>query len=181
MSLALIIDDEADLCRLMQMTLQKMGIDSLVAYDFATGIRLLHAHTFDFCLTDLRLPDGSGLDIVKLINQDYPCTPVAVITAHGSMDLAIDALKLGAFDFVNKPLELTRLRQLVQNALKVAKEAHSTQKPTAIDVFASRLIGKSQVIERLKATIQKLARSQAPVFLWGGIRDWQGGGCQTYP
>lgn len=167
MSLALIIDDEADLCRLMQMTLQKMGIDSLVAYDFATGIRLLHAHTFDFCLTDLRLPDGSGLDIVKLINQDYPCTPVAVITAHGSMDLAIDALKLGAFDFVNKPLELTRLRQLVQNALKVAKEAHSTQKPTAIDVFASRLIGKSQVIEQLKATIQKLARSQAPVFLWG--------------
>lgn len=167
MSLALIIDDEVDLCRLMQMTLKKMGIDTKVAYNCATGINYLHECHFDFCLTDLRLPDGSGLDIVKLINNDYPKTPVAVITAHGSMDLAIEALKLGAFDFVNKPLELSRLRQLVENALKVAHDANQTQYPAVNDPFANRLIGKSAAIATLKATIQKLARSQAPVFLWG--------------
>ncbi|MFW2177396.1 MULTISPECIES: sigma 54-interacting transcriptional regulator [unclassified Moraxella] len=167
MSLALIIDDEADLCRLMQMTLKKMGIESMVAYDFATGVEHLANHHFDFCLTDMRLPDGSGLDLVKLINKEHPTTPVAVITAHGSMDLAIEALKLGAFDFVNKPLELPRLRQLVENALKVAQDVEQAQSTQAPDPFANRLIGHSEPIEKLKATIQKLARSQAPVFLWG--------------
>lgn len=167
MSVALIIDDEVDLCRLMQMTLKKMGIETKVAYDYATGINLLRKFAFDFCLTDIRLPDGSGLDIVKLINQNYSKTPVAVITAHGTMDLAIDALKLGAFDFVNKPLELSRLRQLVENALKVAHDANQTPCQPINDPFADRLIGKSAAITALKATIQKLARSQAPVFLWG--------------
>lgn len=174
MALALIIDDEVDLCRLMQMTLKKMHIESMVAYDFATALTFLAEHKFDFCLTDLRLPDGSGLDIVKLIAKDHPITPVAVITAHGSMDLAIEALKLGAFDFVNKPLELPRLRQLVENAIKAAQLA-KTQVQTAEtqataqvpDVFADKLIGRSPAIIQLKQTIQKLARSQAPVFLWG--------------
>ena len=103
MALALIIDDEVDLCRLMQMTLKKMGIETKVAYDYATGVSHLQAYNFDFCLTDLKLPDGTGLDIVKFISKNYAKTPVAVITAHGSMDLAIEALKLGAFVFVNKP------------------------------------------------------------------------------
>lgn len=168
MSIALIVDDEVDLCRLMQMTLKKMKIDTLLAYDMATAVEHLAQHRFDFCLTDLNLPDGSGLDIVKLINAKYPNTPVAVITAHGSMDLAIEALKLGAFDFVNKPLELPRLRQLVENALKVAENAKEQAVPTAPDLFAGKLIGESEPIRQLKATIQKLARSQAPVFLWGG-------------
>lgn len=167
MSLALIIDDEVDLCRLMQMTLKKMGIESKVAYDYATGVSHLQAYNFDFCLTDLKLPDGTGLDIVKLINKNYAKTPVAVITAHGSMDLAIEALKLGAFDFVNKPLELSRLRQLVENALKVAENTHKLNCKEVYDPFSSRLIGQSNAIAQLKTTIQKLARSQAPVFLWG--------------
>ena len=167
MALALIIDDEVDLCRLMQMTLKKMGIESKVAYDYATGISHLQAYNFDFCLTDLKLPDGTGLDIVKFISKNYAKTPVAVITAHGSMDLAIEALKLGAFDFVNKPLELSRLRQLVENALKVAENANKLNCKEVYDPFSNRLIGQSNAITQLKTTIQKLARSQAPVFLWG--------------
>ncbi|BAV11655.1 Fis family transcriptional regulator [Moraxella osloensis] len=167
MALALIIDDEVDLCRLMQMTLKKMGIESKVAYDYATGVSHLREYSFDFCLTDLKLPDGTGLDIVKLINKNYAKTPVAVITAHGSMDLAIEALKLGAFDFVNKPLELSRLRQLVENALKVAENTHKLNCKEVYDPFSNRLIGQSNAIAQLKTTIQKLARSQAPVFLWG--------------
>lgn len=168
MALALVVDDEVDLCRLMQMTLKKMKIDTVVAYDMATAVEQLRHHSFDFCLTDLNLPDGSGLDIVKLINAQYPSTPVAVITAHGSMDLAIEALKLGAFDFVNKPLELPRLRLLVENALKAGQDAKEQTVETAPDLFAGKLIGNSEPIIQLKQTIQKLARSQAPVFLWGG-------------
>lgn len=167
MALALIIDDEVDLCRLMQITLKKMGIESKVAYDYATGISHLQTYNFDFCLTDLKLPDGTGLDIVKFISKNYAKTPVAVITAHGSMDLAIEALKLGAFDFVNKPLELSRLRQLVENALKVAENADKLNCKEVYDPFSNRLIGQSNAIAQLKTTIQKLARSQAPVFLWG--------------
>ena len=119
---ALVVDDEVDLCRLMQITLTKMGIKSDIAYDLASANQYLDNLEYDFCLTDLRLPDGSGLDLVKRISK-MSNTPVAVITAHGSMDLAIEALKLGAFDFVNKPLELPRLRQLVENALKVAAQS----------------------------------------------------------
>ena len=151
----------------MQMTLKKMGIESKVAYDYATGVSHLREYSFDFCLTDLKLPDGTGLDIVKFISKNYAKTPVAVITAHGSMDLAIEALKLGAFDFVNKPLELSRLRQLVENALKVAENANKLNCKEVYDPFSNRLIGQSNAIAQLKTTIQKLARSQAPVFLWG--------------
>ncbi len=167
MALALIVDDEVDLCRLMQITLKKMQIDTLVAYDYATAVNYLAQQPVDFCLTDLRLPDGSGLDIVKLIAKNYPSIPVAVITAHGNMDLAIESLKLGAFDFVNKPLELPRLRQLVENALKVAQDTQAQNADTPPDPFSTKLIGQSESILTLKKTIQKLARSQAPVFLCG--------------
>ena len=167
MALALIVDDEVDLCRLMQITLKKMQIDTLVAYDYATAVNYLAQQPVEFCLTDLRLPDGSGLDIVKLIAKNYPSIPVAVITAHGNMDLAIESLKLGAFDFVNKPLELPRLRQLVENALKVAQDTQAQNADTPPDPFSTKLIGQSESILTLKKTIQKLARSQAPVFLCG--------------
>lgn len=166
MALALIIDDEADLCRLMQMTLKKMQIDCVVAYDVATAKSHLLSQSFDFCLTDLRLPDGSGMDIVKLIVNDYPQTPVAVITAHGNVDLGVEALKLGAFDFVSKPLELPKLRAIVQNALKV-NQTKSQENLAPKDPFAGKLVGQSIAIQQLKQTIEKLARSQAPVFLWG--------------
>lgn len=167
---ALVVDDEVDLCRLMQITLTKMGIKSDVAYSLEQATAFWQANDYDFCLTDLKLPDGSGLELVKLIS-DESNVPVAVITAHGSMDLAIEALKLGAFDFVNKPLELPRLRQLVENALKVVRQ--DNQPTTAAEpapeqqLLDSRLIGDAEVMQTLKRTILKLARSQAPVFLSG--------------
>lgn len=168
---ALVVDDEVDLCRLMQITLTKMGIKSDVAYSLSQAQSCWENNDYDFCLTDLQLPDGSGLELVKQINASSS-TPVAVITAHGSMDLAIEALKLGAFDFVNKPLELPRLRQLVENALKVVRQAdESEQKPNERtpeqQLLDARLIGDSVVMQKLKTTITKLARSQAPVFLSG--------------
>lgn len=167
---ALVVDDEVDLCRLMQITLTKMGIKSDVAYSLDQATSFWHANDYDFCLTDLKLPDGSGLDLVRLISDESD-VPVAVITAHGSMDLAIEALKLGAFDFVNKPLELPRLRQLVENALKVVQQDNhpkSAAKPAPEQqLLDHRLIGDSEVMQTLKRTILKLARSQAPVFLSG--------------
>ena len=167
---ALVVDDEVDLCRLMQITLTKMGIKSDVAYTLSQAKAYWQENDYDFCLTDLKLPDGSGLELVKHISGSST-TPIAVITAHGSMDLAIEALKLGAFDFVNKPLELSRLRQLVESALKVihqdnaAKSTH--ERSPEQQMLDSRLIGDSAVMHPLKNTILKLARSQAPVFLSG--------------
>lgn len=167
---ALVVDDEVDLCRLMQITLTKMGIKSDVAYTLSQAQTFWASNQYDFCLTDLRLPDGSGLELVKQISNSSNI-PVAVITAHGSMDLAIEALKLGAFDFVNKPLELPRLRQLVENALKVVHQDNAASAADARtpeqQLLDKRLIGDSEVMDALKNTILKLARSQAPVFLSG--------------
>ncbi|WP_169392852.1 MULTISPECIES: sigma-54 dependent transcriptional regulator [Psychrobacter] len=166
---ALVVDDEVDLCRLMQITLTKMGIKSDIAYSLEQARTFWQSNSYDFCLTDLRLPDGSGLDLVKDVSRTSS-TPIAVITAHGSMDLAIEALKLGAFDFVNKPLELPRLRLLVENALKVIRqdfEPAVKQKSPEQAMLDERLIGQSKVMSQLKRTILKLARSQAPVFLAG--------------
>lgn len=167
---ALVVDDEVDLCRLMQITLTKMGIKSDVAYTLLQARAYWQQNDYDFCLTDLKLPDGSGLELVKDISNSSS-TPIAVITAHGSMDLAIEALKLGAFDFVNKPLELPRLRQLVENALKVIHQNNEAEAAPECSpeqqMLDSRLIGDSAVMHPLKNTILKLARSQAPVFLSG--------------
>lgn len=167
---ALVVDDEVDLCRLMQITLTKMGIRSDVAYTLSQARTFWQDNDYDFCLTDLKLPDGSGLELVKEISNSSNI-PIAVITAHGSMDLAIEALKLGAFDFVNKPLELPRLRQLVENAIKVIHQDNEVQATPECSpeqkMLDSRLIGNSAVMHPLKNTILKLARSQAPVFLSG--------------
>lgn len=165
---ALIVDDEADLCRLMQMTLTKMGIQSDVAYTLTDAQRLFDQGSYDFCLTDLALPDGSGIELVKTVVHSGN-TPIAIITAHGTVDLAIEALKLGAFDFVNKPLELSKLRQLVTSALKVASDNKNDTPNTSPEEASlnARLIGTSEPMVQLRNTIKKLARSQAPVFLSG--------------
>ena len=167
---ALIVDDEVDLCRLMQITLTKMGIKCDVAYTLTQAQDYWQNNSYDFCLTDLKLPDGSGLELVKQISSSST-TPVAVITAFGSMDLAIEALKLGAFDFVNKPLELPRLRQLVENALKVVSRDNNIETENTISpeqqLLDGRLIGDAKVMQTLKNTVLKLSRSQAPVFLSG--------------
>jgi two-component system, NtrC family, response regulator PilR len=157
----LIVDDEPDIRELLEITLGRMGLDTAAAADLAAARRLLGESAFDLCLTDLNLPDGHGLDLVRFIAAEKPGLPVAVITAYGSMDLAINALKAGAFDFVQKPVDLTQLRPLVAAALKLREVASEpANAPT-------RMIGESAVMHALRAQIGKLARSQAPVYISG--------------
>ncbi len=157
----LIIDDEPDIRSLLDMTLSRIGLNTVLASDVSDALAALKKQEFDLCLTDMKLPDGSGMEIIQLIASQYPNTPVAAITAHGSTDLAVSALKSGAFDFLNKPVDLERLRALVTDALNLAKVSQQpTQQPTEI-------LGESDAIVKLRKTIRKLARSQAPVFIFG--------------
>ena len=155
---ALVIDDEPDIRELLSITLGRMDIDCTAAATVTQGKSLLSEKTFDLCLTDMRLPDGDGLEVVAFIQKEHSDVPVAVITAHGNMELAIQALKAGAFDFVNKPLDINDLRNLVSQAVKLSEPAASN---------GSQLVGESPSIQRLNETIQKLARSQAPVYISG--------------
>ncbi len=155
---ALIVDDEPDICELLELTLAQMNVDTKSALNVHDAHQLLEQQSFDLCLTDMRLPDGNGIDLVRHITQNYPQTPTAVITAHGNMELAIEALKAGAFDFVSKPVDLKGLRQLVGTALKLSGQAPET---------SLRLTGESKGIERVRKMVTKLARSQAPVYISG--------------
>ncbi|KAA3627522.1 MAG: sigma-54-dependent Fis family transcriptional regulator [Proteobacteria bacterium] len=155
---ALIVDDEPDICELLEMTLAQMNVDTRAAMTIADAHQLLDKHNFDLCLTDMRLPDGNGIDLVRHIQQTHSQIPTAVITAHGNMESAVEALKAGAFDFVSKPVDLKILRKLVGTALRLG-EQHS--EPTLT------LTGNSRGIERVRGLITKLARSQAPVYISG--------------
>jgi len=117
--LALIIDDEPDIRELLEITLARMDVDSIPSENLQDAYELLKDHQFDICLTDMRLPDGDGLDLVSYIQENNPQLPVAVITAHGNMESAIQALKSGAFDFLSKPIDLEVLRSLVRAAIKL--------------------------------------------------------------
>ncbi len=171
---ALIVDDEPDILTLLAISLGRMGIETRPAASVQEALSALGQERFDFCLTDLRLPDGDGLMLVRHIQQQQqPGLPVAVITAHGDMQSAIDALKAGAFDFVNKPLDLERLRAMVETALRLPPLPADTT-PPAPPVEGSptgeggdRLIGEAPVMRQLRAQIAKVARSQAPVFIQG--------------
>jgi len=158
MHTALIIDDEPDIRELLEITLGRMQVSCSSAKDLRTARALLKEQPFDICITDMRLPDGDGIDLVAYIQRQYPAMPVAVITAHGSMETAIQALKAGAFDFLTKPVDLNLLRSLVESALKVTGSQPK---------FADRLIGDSQVVRDITVKIGKLARSQAPVYVSG--------------
>lgn len=162
--LALIVDDEADIRELLEITLARMGLDTRSAPDLTSAREQLQKHKdFQLCLTDMRLPDGSGLELVKEIGAQYPNLPVAVITAYGSMDTAVQALKLGAFDFVSKPIDVNILRGLVKTALKLNQpESPADKTDTRV-----KLLGQSKAIGQLRLMIQKLARSQAPVHISG--------------
>lgn len=155
----LIVDDEPDLLTLLEMTLARMDIDTMTATTLADARQSLTAALPALCLTDLRLPDGSGLDLIAEIQQKHPSLPVAMMTAHGSAESAVEALKLGAFDFVSKPVPLDRLRELVSHALKL-----STMPDTPTD---DTLIGETPIMATLKRDIQRVARSQAPVHVHG--------------
>ncbi len=162
---ALIIDDEPDILDLLLMTLENMGVDCRTAETISQAHQALEEQVFDICLTDMRLPDGDGIDLVKTMQQNYPQTPVAVITAHGSMELAVEALKAGAFDFVSKPLKLKVLRDLVDTAVRLSQKTEKlVTQQTASD---KKLLGETAVIRDVKNKIAKLARSQAPVYISG--------------
>ncbi len=158
---ALVIDDERDIRELLVLTLGRMGLRVDTAADVASARAQLAAEKYDLCLTDMRLPDGSGLDIVSHISQRHPDTPVAMITAFGNVEAAVNALKAGAFDFVTKPVDLSVLRRLVQSALDLGEQRRNAQPAS------NRLIGDSAAMQQLRGTIGKLARSQAPVYISG--------------
>jgi len=160
----LIVDDEPDLLELVSLTLSRMNMETRTAPDVATAQRLLKSGQFDLCLTDMRLPDGDGLDLVGWIQQYHPQVPVAVITAHGNVESAVRALKLGAFDFVSKPLDLGVLRKLVGSAIRLGTRPDGG----ATNITPGpRLIGRSQAMQQLREMIARVARSQAPVHIYG--------------
>ncbi|MGH8250260.1 MAG: sigma-54-dependent transcriptional regulator [Steroidobacteraceae bacterium] len=158
---ALIVDDEPDLCELLSLTLARMGVDSSAVHDLAGARRELQgAQEYALCMTDLRLPDGDGIELLEWIQARAPELPVAVITAHGHVEVAVRALKLGAFDFVSKPLDISDLRKLVNQALKLSDSRRGAE-------GGRRLIGESEPMQKLRSLIGRVARSQAPVHITG--------------
>ncbi len=188
---ALVVDDEPDLRELLDITLSRMGLDVVTAEDLSSARRCLTEDPdFALCLTDMRLPDGNGLALIKEISRDHEQIPVAMITAYGKVDDAVTALKYGAFDFVSKPVDLEVLRNLVRTALKLRQDDEEKAAPAKVSgdrkapptsadqraeekpgdeksLLLNRLIGESDAIQRVRQTITKLARSQAPVLISG--------------
>lgn len=156
--IALVIDDEPDICELLTLTLGRMDIDTATAADIGGAKALLSERHFDLCLTDMRLPDGNGLELVEWMQEHAPNVPVAVITAHGNVETAVLALKLGAFDFISKPLDLNQLRNIVRTALKVDVAAEDRK---------SQLLGDSPPMQELREMVNRVARSEAPVHISG--------------
>jgi two-component system response regulator PilR (NtrC family) len=162
--MVLVVDDEPDLIELVSLTLSRMNLATDSAADLAGARARLNERRFDLCLTDMRLPDGDGLDLVAWIQQQHPELPVAVITAHGNVESAVRALKLGAFDFVSKPLDLGVLRKLVAKAIKLSDRGAPAP---AVPANGPRLLGDSPEMIALRELIARVARSQAPVHITG--------------
>jgi len=160
--LILIVDDEPDIRELLEITFNRMAIETCSAENIHSAKVLLNKTKFDLCLTDMHLPDGNGLELLDLIQLMASPIPVAVITAHGNMDTAILAMKKGAFDFISKPVDLTALRQLVSNALRLTDTANTKERR-----MRQVLLGESSVMRDIRSKIGKLARSQAPVYISG--------------
>ncbi len=158
----LVIDDERDIRELLSITLGRMDLNVDAAANVSEAKRMLGEQHYDLCFTDMRLPDGTGQEVIELIARQYPDTPVAMITAYGNVEAAVEALKAGAFDFVTKPVDINMLRRLVQTALKLTEEKQAGPAPAQ-----GRLIGDSPAIQDVRGRIEKLARSQAPVYISG--------------
>ena len=159
----LIVDDEPDIIELLELTLARMGMDVSSASCIRDAKQLLQSRQFQLCLTDMRLPDGEGLELVKYIAQQCADLPVAVITAHGTTENAVAALKAGAFDYLPKPVSLKQLRELVKSALSLPPMQHES----AAQISQRVLLGESAPMCQLRATIEKLSRSQASVYISG--------------
>jgi len=157
----LIVDDEPDIRELLSMTLTRMDLQCKTAESLKQAVDRLAAERFDLCLTDMRLPDGNGIELVRQIQESYPDMPVAVISAYGSVDSAVEALKAGAFDFVSKPMQLDDLRTLVSSALRVAHQIPRNRRSR------DQFLGESKSMRNGRGMIAKLARSQAPVYIRG--------------
>jgi two-component system response regulator PilR (NtrC family) len=168
-SRVLIVDDEADIRELLSLALQRMGLDTDCAASEFEAVQLMQKHGYDLCLTDMRLPDGDGLKLLAHIGANYASTPVAVITAHGSAENAVAALKAGAFDYLAKPVSLNQLRALVHSALKLPRPGQtkkSGDRETDAGGFPV-LLGDSALMQQTRQMIDKLARSQAPIHISG--------------
>ncbi|MEY3018447.1 MAG: hypothetical protein RL336_1582, partial [Pseudomonadota bacterium] len=155
----LLIDDEPDLLELLGITMSRMGLEVDTASCVRAALTKLAARDYDLCLTDMRLPDGDGIDVIKYGQRHRPSLPMAMITAHGDVETATDALKLGAFDFLNKPVEMARLKALIDSALKTSAQPEEDS--------SQQLIGDADNIRELRSAIAKVARNQAPVFIKG--------------
>lgn len=162
---ALVVDDEPDIRELLEITLTRMHIRCVTAANLTEAKGLLAGRSFELCLTDMNLPDGNGIELVQWMQKNHPEIPVAVITAYGSMETAISALKAGAFDFVSKPVELPRLRELVGSALRLADAASETE--AQAESSDGLMLGDSAEINHLRRQIRKVSRSQAPVYISG--------------
>ncbi len=161
--LVLVVDDEPDICELIEITLLRIDIESHTAGSLAEARALLARNCYDLCLTDMKLPDGNGLGLIETIAQEYQDTPVAMITAHGNVQSAVQALKSGAFDFVSKPVDLGALRTMVTSAIKVKKIPNAKKRIKS----QLTLLGDSPAMKTTRTTIAKLAKSQAPVYVAG--------------
>lgn len=169
----LVVDDEADIRELVVLTLMRMGVEADTASTCAEAYARLQERSYDLCLTDMRLPDGEGLEVLKHIAEKHGNTPVAVITAYGSTDNAVAALKAGAFDYLSKPIQLKQLRDVITSALKLPgaqslpRRGSVGERTEKVAEVQPRLLGESGLIQRARDMIGKLARSQAPVFIAG--------------
>ena len=165
----LVVDDEADIRELLSMTLNRMGLETHCAASTGEAFALLEANTYDLCLTDMRLPDGDGLRVLDHVAKHYPSVPVAVITAHGSTENAVAALKAGAFDYLAKPVSLNQLRMLVRSALKLPQPGQGRKVSDSPELPPNypRLIGESGLMQSTRQMIDRLARTQAPIHVTG--------------
>jgi two-component system response regulator PilR (NtrC family) len=162
----LVVDDESDIRELLGMTLARMGVESHSAATQSEALALLAANTYDLCLTDMRLPDGDGLAVLDYVAKNYPQMPVAVITAHGSTENAVAALKAGAFDYLAKPVSLEQLRALIRSALNLPRNGQLSR-ADSVTAESPVLVGNSPLMQQARHMIDKLARSQAPVHVTG--------------
>ncbi len=165
----LVVDDERDIRELLTITLGRMNLRVESAAGVTEAKHKLAEHDFQLCFTDMRMPDGSGQELIEFIAKNHPDLPVAMITAHGNVDAAVHALKAGAFDFVSKPVDINLLRRLVQTALKLSvnKAGVAQENVSEATDTQERLVGDSPAMQQVRTTITKLARNQAPVYISG--------------